>query len=875
MNSIVIIISLCLCAIGIYVAGKSYIRSLHKHIDKLQKHNIENAIEIGHHKQHDLILGNIIKCIDSISNNESLFNESLKQVADNFREFFNSEYCAIGKVADGVVEDCVFSYDYHNDIQKYNSQKQYCNIVRRINVSNKNYIICNALNDFDNDAKLYSAGEIRAFENENFSIYENYILKSHNLLNVFVIALRNESRENVGYIQLINVSKIDKLPSILKDSLTRLLSLVVINEKIQYDSLKNEQIVRDASFLIQLQGQRRNFDKVLDSIMEYLSKEFNAQVISFRIPLLNGDEKEPLFYLRRCYASPKIVDRDKLIAYYYKDRIIKRKDEMGGYDMLRCINGNMVVEDNAKDVDYYSAYDLNLATKTLIMPIMRDFGLNKCNNEQRKCSNTLCNRYEKVECLDRFTKLYGVFKLRVANAPKQEQTDEITIQRDQEEAYYDAKNRLSFLSKQITLLLNSIIDKDEAESLITFKQLLKESSFINIRDFDIRCVKIIQQVIQSKVCSLYRYNDIDKVLYLSATTANNITFNGQTYRSQDIITQCKIDVADTHNVIAKVFENKSTECLINWHDENVHQCHFFERIDTGQIIGESIMLMPMISKNSTVLGVIVLVGKSSQSSFISPIYWEPDKNHIEFIVDVLTRITEADTERLTFLSHLSHELLSPVTMLVYDNDNIITTAERNKDVFTKDRLISQLKDNLDKNMLFKYIVEDIEYIYSLTKGYMDYNIVKQDNPQQILIDIVRLFEAEAHAEKGVSIILNISNMPPLFFDRPRMKQVFINLLKNAIRYSNPNSTIEVYYKCDNYYHEIKFANTGIGIREEEKDLIFELFYRGIDAKHKIPRGTGFGLYLTREIMRAHNGDCIIRKLHSPTEISIILPININ
>lgn len=283
----------------------------------------------------------------------------------------------------------------------------------------------------------------------------------------------------------------------------------------------------------------------------------------------------------------------------------------------------------------------------------------------------------------------------------------------------------------------------------------------------------------------------------------------------------------------------------------------------------------MISKNSTVLGVIVLVGKSSQSSFISPIYWEPDKNHIEFIVDVLTRITEADTERLTFLSHLSHELLSPVTMLVYDNDNIITTAERNKDVFTKDRLISQLKDNLDKNMLFKYIVEDIEYIYSLTKGYMDYNIVKQDNPQQILIDIVRLFEAEAHAEKGVSIILNISNMPPLFFDRPRMKQVFINLLKNAIRYSNPNSTIEVYYKCDNYYHEIKFANTGIGIREEEKDLIFELFYRGIDAKHKIPRGTGFGLYLTREIMRAHNGDCIIRKLHSPTEISIILPININ
>lgn len=115
-------------------------------------------------------------------------------------------------------------------------------------------------------------------------------------------------------------------------------------------------------------------------------------------------------------------------------------------------------------------------------------------------------------------------------------------------------------------------------------------------------------------------------------------------------------------------------------------------------------------------------------------------------------------------------------------------------------------------------------------------------------------------------------MPALYFDKERMMQVFLNLLKNAIRYSDQYTTIGIFYKKrDDGFHEIDFANQGIGIMEEEKETIFELFHRGEAAKQKFTRGTGMGLYIVRDIMRAHGGDCYVRRLNNPTEFVITLP----
>ena len=190
-------------------------------------------------------------------------------------------------------------------------------------------------------------------------------------------------------------------------------------------------------------------------------------------------------------------------------------------------------------------------------------------------------------------------------------------------------------------------------------------------------------------------------------------------------------------------------------------------------------------------------------------------------------------------------------------------------------LLEHLRNNLERNMLFKYIVSDVENIFSTSNKTIQYNLVKCENPKGLLLDAIRMLETDAHATKGLSIVTSISEMPPMILDKERIVQVFINLLKNAIRYSNKNSTIEIFYKFNDGQHEIKFVNYGIGIPIEDSEKIFELFSRSKNAKEVEIRGSGMGLFIVKNIMKAHGGDCVIRKHHLPTEISILLPNNIS
>ena len=116
-------------------------------------------------------------------------------------------------------------------------------------------------------------------------------------------------------------------------------------------------------------------------------------------------------------------------------------------------------------------------------------------------------------------------------------------------------------------------------------------------------------------------------------------------------------------------------------------------------------------------------------------------------------------------------------------------------------------------------------------------------------------------------------------NKKRMEQERMNKIKAELNeftqdkmYADKYTEISISYnKRDDGYHEIRFADVGIGIQEEEQESIFELFHRSKEAIKKIPRGTGMGLFIVRDIMRAHGGDCYVRRLENPTEFAITLP----
>lgn len=638
------------------------------------------------------------------------------------------------------------------------------------------------------------------------------------------------------------------------------------NQNNEQELIRIENRLRDANFSQEMQDKRDDVDALFDSIMDYFSKEFNAAVITFRIPLLNGYNNDLLFYLRRVFVHKSIEEdnRQKLTKRYLKERTVKPKTEMAVTDKLRCDQQGKIIE-NKSNADF-SEYGLGLDDNTLIMPIFRDYdNSHKCINPLRN-KNEYCKSLEHLECTHRFKRLYGIFRLRISKS---------NFSGCHCDNYYDlneAKERLAYLSKQITMLLSSIVDKHENESLQVFQDELKNTSFIKIQDFDQRCVDVIRQSVHAKVCSIYRYDERSRLLSLSATTAKIIHFKTadndlyfEPYRIKD---SCFINPSAKNNLLAQAFKTRSCLYVLNIKDAQMHDSPFIEFIKNDQ---ESAMAIPMIKKDGTCAGVVFLIGKEGHKHSISTAYWEHDIKGIELIVSILTRISESDTERLTFLSQLAHELLAPVTELVYDNDLNVNAAERNPDSYSRRQLISKLRENIDKNMLFKYIISDTEFIYSTSGRRVEYNIVKQKKPQAILLNAVRLMEIDAHAH-GVSITTHIKQMPPLYMDKERMMQVFINLLKNAIRYSDRGTEINVSYdRRDDDFHEICFANDGIGVQKDEKEVIFELFYRGDAAKKKFTRGTGMGLYIIRDIMRMHGGDCYVKKTENPTVFAITLP----
>lgn len=782
------------------------------------------------------ICGLIDECCYEISNEDASYS-TLKELVNVLREYFDSEYCAIGKVDGEFMEDCVVSWVTAQKVNKNRIQERNLKNVKRVRLDNHNCCVSKGLESMDIITVFDNVDEIK--NAENYSAYEMVL---GDVSNTTIVAIRNKDKLNKGFVQLINSKRKIVFEDIkpFYDSLLRLVLLIH-----QSDGLKDAKLFKkDADFLSEAQKKIDNVDSLLKDIMEYLSKEFSAGVVSYRIPLLVGTEGEPLFYLRECYLREEI-SRFYSREDYFRDRLIKNAEQIGGYKKLICKEIAPVIIDKAKDTEYYSRIaddQILFREDTLIIPILRDY------YEKDECFNPLKNTRNfcgmETTCSFRFAKYFGIFKLRILKSHSAENEDV------SEWLSEETKKRLSNLAKHISILLNAIVEKNENKSLETFQKALKGTLFTKIKQFDEQCSIIIKRSIHTKHCVIYRYEN-NRLSFSACSDSNSEVFNN----FSAIIEKC---CGFSGDLVKTLFAKKEPVYYVS---KEEGAC-------------SSIMLVPMIRKDNSKLGVVLLAEKEGkQKSNLSKTFWEHDKKHIEFIVDVLTRIEESDSERLTFLSQLSHELLRPVTEMVYRNGYHVSTATRDSQAYSKGKLISELQRNIDMCMMFKYIIDDVEYIYSLSKGEVQYNFEMVDF-KGVILAAIKFFEEEASATKQLKIKTYLKNLPEyLYIDKLRMTQVIINLLKNAIQYSFPNEEISISYEYNEERgcHEIDFRDRGIPVNQKEKDDIFGLFFRSKQAVEKRPNGTGIGLYLVKQIMKAHGGDCYVKEYSFPTIFTIQIP----
>ena len=109
-----------------------------------------------------------------------------------------------------------------------------------------------------------------------------------------------------------------------------------------------------------------------------------------------------------------------------------------------------------------------------------------------------------------------------------------------------------------------------------------------------------------------------------------------------------------------------------------------------------------------------------------------------------------------------------------------------------------------------------------------------------------------YAIRSYYVTLDVKPIP-VWFDKSKMNRIFYNLISNAIKYSNEGGEIKIRAYLGKNTLNIDFEDNGMGIPEEQQELIFKRFTRGTNVSNKGIPGTGLGLMLSKKIVELHGG----------------------
>ena len=113
---------------------------------------------------------------------------------------------------------------------------------------------------------------------------------------------------------------------------------------------------------------------------------------------------------------------------------------------------------------------------------------------------------------------------------------------------------------------------------------------------------------------------------------------------------------------------------------------------------------------------------------------------------------------------------------------------------------------------------------------------------------------ERAGRRGVSLTLERRRRSPaVSADELKLKQVVLNLLTNAIKFTNAGGSVHVSARVEGEWAQIEVRDTGIGIAEDEQERVFEAFQRGGRDARTSTEGTGLGLTLSKRIVELHGG----------------------
>lgn len=204
------------------------------------------------------------------------------------------------------------------------------------------------------------------------------------------------------------------------------------------------------------------------------------------------------------------------------------------------------------------------------------------------------------------------------------------------------------------------------------------------------------------------------------------------------------------------------------------------------------------------------------------------------------------TYRKEYIGNISHEMKTPLFTIQGYVDTLLGGGIENPAI--RDKYLERIDKSVERLLT---IVKDLDMMNQFESGEITLNKSVFDL-NHLVREIIDLFDLEAQ-KKDTKIILQTSTAAlPVVADRPKIAQVFINLIANAIYYSNrASATVTVKTSRSGNKTQVEVEDNGMGIKPEMIHRIFERFYRIENSRNRHEGGSGLGLAIVKHILEAH------------------------
>lgn len=222
----------------------------------------------------------------------------------------------------------------------------------------------------------------------------------------------------------------------------------------------------------------------------------------------------------------------------------------------------------------------------------------------------------------------------------------------------------------------------------------------------------------------------------------------------------------------------------------------------------------------------------------------------------VNRLKEIDKMKSEFVSMVSHELKNPIAVIKSTVETLLAIKKMGKDFGPEFEVDSMKTINGEIDRLAE-IINDLLSLSRIESGNIEINkqLVMID---AFLAETTRIFKV---SEETHPIVIKNEATEPVPFDPDKVKQVVINYVNNAIKYSPNGSDVVISTKIENNKFTLAVEDKGLGIPEDALPKVFDKFYRVSTSETAKISGTGLGLQICKKIIELHHGKVWVTSVH--------------